>query len=232
MTEEEGLKRLRVIIDRLGWYTSDSCSACNSLVKFSVVDLAATDGAVECPNGHHAVFASWHPSNSTTDHRSLFEDAIEEIAKRLTNRMGRGCGVAAVLAHTSLEVFLSKVIVDQLVEKKVDDTVIQFILDEMRPDIRTYLSLLEKLGIVRLKGDKEKKQKSGAEKKQRSEEEVEEDFWRSLRGVSDQRNGFVHRGREPSDGKAVWACEKIAEVFWKLRDFHRAEEPRKPPEEI
>lgn len=214
MTEEEGLKRLHAIIDRLDWYAIDACPNGHQ-VRRSVLDSSSlSDDGVRCSQCGESPPASdfCGVSDQMVSFRGLFQDAIELLAMVVKARTRFGSDVPVVLAHTSLEIFLREAVERKLRKTAVDDRVITFILKDMRPDIKTYLDCLRTLGVIQAIKDKEEE---GQDKPKQSLDK----FLDSLREVSDWRNAFIHRAQPIGEEQAIRSCEKIAEAFRRLSDL-------------
>lgn len=218
MTEEEGLRRLRSIVDQLdkfgqlGWYATTSCLN-GHLVRYSVLDSSSVSAeGVRCSECNQEVLSGdLRVHDETVNYRSMFQDSIELLAMTVSARTHFGSDVPVVLAHTSLEVFLRQAVESKLRERAVDDKVAGFVLNNMRPDVRTYLDCLETLGAIKNKNEK---------------------FLNGLREVSEWRNAFIHRAEAVTDEQALRACEKIAEAFVRLGDLVPPTEVTSGPKEV
>ena len=189
---------------------------CGKPVRYSVLDASFVTGNAEaesprCASGHAAGGGDLSVGHDER-YRSLFQDAIALSVNYYYPNLS---DAAVVLAHASLELFLSKVIEYQLKRRKVEEGITRFILNDMKPNMRAYGDLLETLGI------KVKKTKE----------------WEKLWEVSRIRDDVVHRGRYPSDEEVLLVFERIARAFTILSEhylssFDEGSKARQEPEEI
>ena len=224
--------KLKDIIALLGWHGTMTCSQldCGKPVRYSVLDASFVTGNAEaeslrCASGHAAGGGDLSVGHDER-YRSMFQDAIALSVNYYYPNLS---DAAVVLAHASLELFLSKVIEYQLKKRKVEEGITRFILDDMKPNMRAYGELLDRLGIM------VQKLKEG---KPLVEVPVTKtDEWKSLHEVSRIRDDVVHRGIYPSDEEVLLVFERIARAFTNLSEhylspFDEGSRARQQPEEI
>jgi len=223
--------KLKDVITLLGWYGTETCSkpGCGKPVRYSVLDSSFVTGNVEseslnCPSGHGSVVGGDLSVGHGERYRSMFQDAIALSVNYYYPNLS---DAAVVLAHTSLELFLSRVIEYQLKKRRVDEAIARFVLDDMKPNMRAYGELLETLGI-KVKIMKGEKLLEVSVKKTKE--------WEKLWEVSRIRDDVVHRGRYPSDEEVLLVLGKIAAAFTNLSEhylspFDEGSKARQQPEE-
>lgn len=201
---KEFKKRLNVVINILGWAILERCHNCKKKFNVSILDEEA-----KCPYcGCEIISDSFLPEFCEI-YQELFLEAIRGSWKVTVDGTGdyRYCFIQA---YTSLECFLRQISQELMEKKKVDDKVISFILDEVRPDVKMYFSLFKKyLGISLGRKDEETTKK--------------------LIGVQSIRNKIVHKGVCSSEGEILNALETIAKVFYIFHEYSIFKTKRKIP---
>ena len=189
--EKDFKKKFQKIIDLLDLFLLEECSRCKHKVKISILDG-------ECPRCKEVAISGDLYPDICEIYQQLFIDAIhgcmdEKISSREDYRSH------FIRDYTSLETFLLQVAEELMRKKHMNDKIISFIFEEMKPDIRLYFRLLDSLDVKLEKKDKA--------------------FIESLRKIQEIRNKIVHKAYHPSEEETLGAFEKIAKVFYILHPY-------------
>lgn len=203
MEEREFKSRLENILDSLGWVILRECDKCGA--KFKVPVLNKEFQCLKCGTNYHDYISL---PDYCEVYQELYLDAIRGCLKEKTEGTEEYSS-HFIKAYTSLEVFFQQIARDKLEKKHTNEKVISFILDEMRPDFRLYLKLLQCLEAKEAKQEKK--------------------FKDLLASTQDIRNNVVHRAYSPSDEQILKAFESIAEIFHILHPHSIFGRKRKMP---
>jgi len=183
-------KSFKKIVDLLDLLLLEECPNCKHKVKISILDG-------ECPRCKETVmYGNFYPDVCEI-YQELFIDAMRGC---LEEEMSYGDYRSHFIrVYTSLETFLLQIAEEQMRKKHINDKIISFIFDEMRPDVGLYFKLLDSLDVKVEKKDKV--------------------FIESIRKIQEIRNKIVHRAYYPSEEETSGTFEKIAKVFYILHAY-------------
>lgn len=206
MEEREFKSRLKDILDSLGWDILKKCE-CGNMIK-----VPALDNEYRCLKCGTNYITDGPLPECCEVYQQLFFDAIRGSLKEKIDATEEYSS-HFIKAYTSLEVFFQQIARDKLEKKHTNEKIISFILNEMRPDFRLYLKLLQCLEAKEAKQEKK--------------------FKDLLASTQDIRNNVVHRAYSPSDEQILKAFESIAEIFHILHPHSIFGRKRKiPPPEL
>lgn len=186
---------LQDIIDSLEWFGFDNCPNCKSSVKFSILD--SDEGAI-CPKCKKiTIWGDLFPSHCEI-YQEFFLSAMRESLRKKID-VTEDFRSSFIEVYTALEIFLQKLVESQFKKRNIDDKIIEFMLNEMRPDVRFYFRLFK---VLDFDLDKE------------SEKHIEK-----VREIQELRNKVVHKGYLPSEGEILRAFKRISRIFIILSNY-------------